>query len=233
MHIFGSDPDDGWDLRRQAMQPGAKARSLIRLCQSGFPVPPFFVLPASALRLVLEQDPQWPAMIAELDRAGSQQVPAMARQLREAILELTWPPKLERDFLQSVDRLLATAIDGDSRWLAVRASPCQEVADDFGPAGRLKCFLCVSGADDAMQKVRQVWASAFTDEAIAWRRQQGYSAAGSGMGVIIQRMIEPAVSGDCQTCHPASGRGDEMTVRTVLGAGGGRWLRQRLLIPTP
>ena len=85
MHVFGCDPEGETAASLLALKPGAKAENLVRLSESGFNVPPFFVLPASAFQYVLHQSPFVCAMIDAVRGSDVGNRKRSARDLRAAV----------------------------------------------------------------------------------------------------------------------------------------------------
>lgn len=101
--------------------------------------------------------------------------------------------------------------------LAVRSSATEEDSVSHSFAGVHKSFLHVQ-ACDVFKKIEEVWSSAFSPAAVAYRRQHNLQPA-SGLSVIVQDMIAADVSGIAFSQHPLSGNKDEVFVNAVWGLG--------------
>ncbi len=221
MHVFGCDAPDRSSQALQHLQLGGKARNLIRLTEFGFRVPPFFVLPASTFQDVVEQSPEIQKMTTELANRNGDSQKQLCQELRDVIANYQWPTELQNDFSIAFGKLIGSASEQDTRHVAIRSSATDEDGDDHSFAGMHDSFLFVDSVEEAITKSKQVWASAFNDRAIAYRVQNNLSVAEIAIGVVIQRMIDPSVSGVCFTCNPANARTDEMVVSSVFGVGEG------------
>ena len=106
--------------------------------------------------------------------------------------------------------------------LAVRSSASIEDGAQRSFAGQFESVLGVrvSTGDAAAlwPALRRVWASAAGAHALAYR---GESAGGLAMAVVIQEMVDPAVSGVAFSADPVSGDRDVAVVSAVLGLGEG------------
>jgi pyruvate,water dikinase len=76
----------------------------------------------------------------------------------------------------------------------------------------------VRGAQAVRDRVRDCWASFFSERAIFYRQKKG-SLDDLGMAVVVQRMVRADVAGVLFTCDPVRGRSDRMVVEAVLGLG--------------
>ena len=221
MHVFGCDPENGSSQALEHLQPGGKARNLIRLTEFGFRVPPFFVLPASAFQFVVENSPEIQEMANGIADLHGDSQKKQCQELRDAIANCQWPQELRDDFSVAFEKLIESAGDQDSSYVAIRSSATDEDGDDHSFAGMHDSFLFVDSVEEAIAKAKQVWASVFNDRAIAYRLENNLRISEIAIGVVIQRMIDPVVSGVCFTCNPANGRTDEMVVSSVFGVGEG------------
>ena len=88
-------------------------------------------------------------------------------------------------------------------------------------AGLHDSFLFVRDADGVLDAIRQVWASAYNDRAMAYRQKQGLDLDRIAVAVIVQEMIEPAVSGVMFTINPVTGATDVLVISAVYGVGEG------------
>ena len=174
---------------------GGKGASLARMSALGLPVPEGFVVPADVLATVVDAD----ALRAALpDHRRAQKIVAAARAPAE-IAE-------------------AYAALGSDPPVAVRSSACAEDSETASYAGQQETYLYVRGADAVLARVRDCWASFFSERAIFYRQKKG-SLDDLGMAVVVQRMVRSDVAGVLFTCDPVRGRRDRMVVEAVLGLG--------------
>lgn len=176
---------------------GGKGASLARMSALGLPVPPGFVVPADALAAAL------PDGGAELRSA----LPDSGRA--QALVAAARPP---------AEIAEAYAALGEDVPVAVRSSACAEDSDTASYAGQQETFLHVRGARDVSERVRDCWASFFSERALFYRERKG-SLDDLGMAVVVQRMVRADVAGVLFTCDPVQRRRDRMVVEAVLGLG--------------
>jgi pyruvate,water dikinase len=180
---------------REVAQAGGKGASLARMTELGLPVPEGFVIPADLLATVIDAE----ALRAALpDHERAQAIVAEA-EVPDAVAE-------------------AYAALGDDPPVAVRSSACAEDSETASYAGQQETYLYVRGADAVRDRVRDCWASFFSERAIFYRQKKG-SLDDLGMAVVVQRMVRSDVAGVLFTCDPVRGRRDRMVVEAVLGLG--------------
>ena len=183
---------------------GGKGSSLARMAALGLPVPPGFVVPANALTDAL------PDGGAELRRLAEAKDAEAAQALIKTV-ELD--PALREDVLRAY-----AALGPDDVPVAVRSSACAEDSEAASFAGQQETFLHVRGGDQVRTRIRDCWASFFSERALFYRSQKG-SLADLGMAVVVQRMVQAEIAGVLFTCDPVRGRRDRMVVEAVIGLG--------------
>ena len=186
------------------MSAGGKGASLARMTAFGLPVPPGFVLPAGALAGAL------PDGGGQLRECARRQDAAAAQEL---IRTVELDAGLRRAVLDAYDGLGEGEVP-----VAVRSSACAEDSDEASFAGQQETYLHVRGHDELRARIRDCWASFFSERALFYRGQKG-SLEDLGMAVVVQRMVEAEVAGVLFTCDPVRRRRDRMVVEAVLGLG--------------
>jgi pyruvate, water dikinase len=176
---------------------GGKGASLARMSALGLPVPPGFVVPAEAL-------------VAALPDGGAALRAALpdAARAREIVAAAEPPAAIGGAYEE---------LGGDPP-VAVRSSASAEDSETASYAGQQETFLHVRGADAVRDRVRDCWASFFSERALFYRQRKG-SLDDLGMAVVVQRMVEAEVAGVLFTCDPVQRRRDRMVVEAVLGLG--------------
>ena len=103
--------------------------------------------------------------------------------------------------------------------VAVRSSATCEDQPDASFAGEHDTYLWVRGVPDVLTRIRQCWASLFTDRAITYRREMGYLDQGAAMSVGIQKMVLPRTSGVAFTLDPTNGDRSQVAIDASWGLG--------------
>ena len=193
---------------------GGKGASLARMTALAMPVPPGFVVPVSELEDVLAGTV---AAIREvLARAErGEDLAAVSEEARALVRAADSGGAFPQHLAEAYARLGA----GDPP-VAVRSSATAEDSEAASFAGAQETYLHVRGVEQIVERIRDCWASFFTERALFYRRAKG-SLADLGMAVVVQRMVEPDVSGVLFTMDPTKGRRDRMVVEAVFGLGEG------------
>jgi pyruvate, water dikinase len=178
---------------------GGKGASLARMAGLGLPVPPGFVVLAEALSAALD------GAGARDDLRAALADPAHA----QAIIGALPPPEVEAAY---------ASLGNDDPAVAVRSSALAEDSGEASFAGQQETYLHVRGAASVGERVRDCWASFFSERALFYRAQMG-SLDDLEMAVVVQRMVEPDVAGILFTADPVQRRRDQMVVEAVFGLG--------------
>ncbi|WP_256684707.1 pyruvate, water dikinase [Halococcus qingdaonensis] len=193
---------------------GGKGASLGELAGAGLPVPPAFVVTAGTYRSFIEEtgidDDLFDAV--DVDPDDSSALAAATAEAEDLILGTEMPEELREEILDNYGSL----DDGDA-FVAVRSSATAEDLPDASFAGQQETFLNITG-DDLVQRVKECWASLFTQRAIYYREQQGFDHRNVDIAVVVQRMVDAEKSGVMFTSHPSTGA-PELIVEAAWGLG--------------
>lgn len=191
---------------------GGKAATLARLRAAGHPVPAGFAVPADAFPVVP------PDVQGELESCDPISDPERLRKAAADAREAVRATELPAGLAAAVGEALTTL---GSRAVAVRSSG---VAEDLGAAsfaGQYESFLNVTGEAGVLAAIVDVWASAYSERAVVYRRLQDVPERVVRMAVLVGEMLEPSASGVLFTCDPLTGDESRMTVEAALGLGEG------------
>ncbi|MBX0293395.1 phosphoenolpyruvate synthase [Haloarcula nitratireducens] len=178
---------------------GGKAASLGELTAAGLPVPSAFVVTADTYRSFIEETEIDEELFeaVDVDSDDSAALAEAAERAQELILETEAPPSVKEDLLAAYDEM------GDAD-VAVRSSATAEDLPDASFAGQQDTYLNVSRAD-LLRRVKECWASLFTQRAIYYRNEQGFDDAAVDIAVVVQQMVDAEKSGVMFTSHPSTG----------------------------
>ncbi|HEY9421710.1 MAG TPA: PEP/pyruvate-binding domain-containing protein, partial [Thermoanaerobaculia bacterium] len=193
--------------RREGL--GGKAANLAVLESLGLPVPPWYAITTAAFERALGNGlrQRIATHLAE-ERAAS--------EIRSWILAAPLPAGLEEEIAAAhVARI------GEDAYVAVRSSAAGEDAAGESFAGLHDSFLFVRGRESVLEAVRRVWASAYNERALAYRRAKGIPFEGIAVAVVVQRMVEARTSGVIFTANPNNGNVHEVVISSLWGAGEG------------
>jgi len=192
---------------------GGKAASLGQLTALDAPVPQGFVVTTDSYRTVLREAgiEEELADILDVDPDEEAAIGEAAHRARSLIRTASIPTSVRSDIVESYEQL------GEDVPVAVRSSATAEDRPDASFAGQQETFLNVTG-EDLLDRVKACWASLFTERAILYRQEHGYSHDDVAIAVIVQEMIDAEKSGVLFT-SPPSEPGETMVVEAVWGLG--------------
>ena len=94
------------------------------------------------------------------------------KQIREWVMDTAFQPKLDEEIRKAFAHMESEI--GANASVAVRSSATAEDLPDASFAGQQETFLNVSGIENVLSKVHEVFASLYNDRAISYRVHQGF-----------------------------------------------------------
>ncbi|HEX7381759.1 MAG TPA: phosphoenolpyruvate synthase [Nevskiaceae bacterium] len=210
------------DVDRVGGKNASLGEMIQHLADAGVRVPNGFATTAQAYRDFIAQDGLDRRVSEWLKAVGPEDVEALAstgKRIREAIMRVPYPPGLEQAIREAYRQLVDEA--GAPITVAVRSSATAEDLPDASFAGQQETFLNVSGIDEVLTRVREVFASLFNDRAISYRVHHGYDHSSVALSAGIQRMVRSdlGASGVMFTMDTESGFRDAVFVTASYGLG--------------
>ncbi|MBN1109705.1 MAG: hypothetical protein JXA45_02975 [Methanomassiliicoccales archaeon] len=193
---------------------GGKARNLMYLLSSGFPVPEGLVVTTEAYEDFLERNGLRPR-IAEALRPLAYDDPLQVAKCAQSIRG--WV--LSGEVGEELPELLMheTGAYGPEGLWAVRSSAVAEDLQQASFAGQQDTYLNVTRSG-LVDHVKKCWASYWNERAIEYRYVNGIEHLGSGIAVIVQRMVDADSSGIMFTSDPVSGE-ERIIIESSWGLG--------------
>lgn len=193
---------------------GGKGASLGEMTQAGIPVPPGFVVLASAFDRFIEETDLKAEIEAQLDRVNYENVATVdnaSKVIRDLIHDARFPKDLEKEILGDFDKL-------DAKFVAVRSSATAEDSSAASWAGELESYLNTT-RKNLLGNVKKCWASLFTPRAIFYRNEKGMRNTHVSVAVVVQKMVQSEVAGISFTVHPVTQDRDQMIIEACWGLG--------------
>ena len=191
---------------------GGKGANLAKLMEYGFSVPAGFCV-TTAVYEELVDEPGIRRLVDELDDSDAGEV----ERLREVAAELRERIRRRR-LSDSVLEAIEEAVNSDLRYVA-RSSATAEDLPTASFAGQHDTMLDVVGLTEVVDAVLRCMASVFTERAVFYRASAGISNDEVSMAVVIQKMVDPEVSGVLFSADPMSGRRGVMSIDAATGLG--------------
>ena len=192
-----------------------------QLAASGVQVPGGFATTAHAFRLFLTHEGLASRIEAKLSTLNTEDLRALSEAgatIRRWIVDTPLPAALDQA-IRAQFALLEQSNPGAS--FAVRSSATAEDLPDASFAGQQETFLNVSGIDDVLHHMKEVFASLYNDRAISYRVHKGYAHSNVALSAGVQRMVRSDVgsAGVMFTIDTESGFKDVVFVTSSYGLG--------------
>jgi pyruvate, water dikinase len=158
-------------------------------------------------------------LLKNYDRKSTKSLRETGRKAREAIMEGTFPEKVEAAIRKSYKEMCAKYKEEVT--VAVRSSAVCEDAPDASFAGQFETFLNLRGEEQILKYVKECIASSFNDRVIAYREEKKVPHLKFALSVGIQRMVrsDKASSGIMFTLDTESGFRDVVLINSIYGIG--------------
>jgi len=122
----------------------------------------------------------------DIDDVGT--LMAVGREIRQWVMDAPLQPTLDAAIREAYAELCKRA-GADQVSVAVRSSATAEDLPDASFAGQQETFLNVTGVEDVVAKVKEVFASLYNDRAIAYRVHHGFKHEDVFLSAGVQLMV--------------------------------------------
>ena len=198
---------------------GGKGANLGQLTQAGLPVPPGFVVGATAyaaFRVQSGLSERLEDVLGKLDVEDTAALQAAAEAARRAVRDSEMPGWLADAIGAAYEDLCHGEPDVA---VAVRSSATAEDTASASFAGMNETFLNVRGRGAVIDAVKRCWESLFGARTIYYRGQRGFSQSDMDIAVVIQRQIPSTRAGVMFTIDPATGDRNHLVIEGSFGLG--------------
>jgi pyruvate,water dikinase len=199
---------------------GGKAATLGFLRTAGFPVPDGFAVTVEGCAEILTQNGLDVYIARRLKRLENGNVKeaeleAEARDIRDNILDASFPEGLEKDLLAAYERLAAE----EHAAVSLRSSAIVEDQPEHSFAGQFESVLNVTTFNALESALKEVLASNYSARAVSYRLHAGLPLSGHDMAVLCQLMIPAKAAGVLFTVDPAAPESGRVLISAVPGLG--------------
>src|SRR3989344_1967846 len=160
------------------------------LVSLGVNIPDGFALTADAYRYFFKKtglDKKIKEILSDLNTSDIRNLQIRGKKIRESILKKNLPQALQ-DAVTKAYRKLGEKY-GKNSDVAVRSSATAEDLPGASFAGQQETYLNVHGIENVLVATKKCIASLFTDRAISYRADKGFSHFDAALSVGIQRMV--------------------------------------------
>ncbi|MCD8360863.1 MAG: phosphoenolpyruvate synthase [Acidaminococcaceae bacterium] len=202
---------------------GGKSSSLGEMtAKTDVPVPYGFATTAYAYRYFIKEsglEEKMRTILSELtDVENSALLRDVSARLREAIMAEKMPQNLQ-DAIGAAYVELGKRVGEENPYVAVRSSATAEDLPDASFAGQQDTYLNVQGAETIIAKVKECYASCFTDRAVYYREKQGFDHIEVALSAVVQMMVFSKSAGVMFTVNVATGDDNNILIEAAFGLG--------------
>ena len=211
------------DLSRVGGKNSSLGEMIGNLAKLGVSVPGGYATTADAFRDFIAHNDLHQRIFDRLAGLDVEDVDALVQagsQIRGWVIQAPLQPALDTD-IRAAYAKLCEQNGGAEVAVAVRSSATAEDLPDASFAGQQETFLNVTGADDVVRKVKEVFASLYNDRAIAYRVHHGFKHEDVFLSAGVQLMVRSDVgaSGVLFTLDTESGFREVVFVTASYGLG--------------
>lgn len=220
---------------------GGKGANLGEMVNASLPIPYGFIITAQAYFEFVEKagiKNQILNILSKLNYENSHELAQASKHIGEIIMSSSLPPNLVKEIVRFYDNLEIKEnkyYKNDSSFLktslskikslyktplvAVRSSATAEDLPTASFAGQQDTYLNVKGEAYLLKKVKECYASLFTQRAIYYRHEQKFDHGKVGLAVVVQRMIESEKSGIAFSIDPVTNNKNKIVIEAIFGLG--------------
>ncbi|KPA12736.1 pyruvate water dikinase [Candidatus Magnetomorum sp. HK-1] len=197
---------------------GGKGYNLFLLSNNGFCVPEYKILGYHAFLDYMKGN----AISSTIDKIISnldsyltmEKGEEVHNQIETLFLNGKFSPELE----SIIEKLF---IEFGQQNISIRSSAAGEDSAAHSFAGQLSSYLFINDLNEAKYAIKKCWASGFTARSLAYRLQKGINISDTRVSVILQKMIDPDVSGVIFSQNLIESKPAEIIISAVYGVGEG------------
>jgi pyruvate,water dikinase len=194
------------------------------LGNKGVNVPNGFAVTAYAYRYFIEKagiEDEIKKILSELDVQDIGNLRGIGKKIRSLIKNAELPKELENAIREAYEEMHTKLGYEKNPDIAVRSSATAEDLPDASFAGQQETYLNVKGSDEVIKACKNCFASLFTDRAISYRVDKGFSHFDVYLSIGIQKMIraDAASSGVMFSIDTESGFKNAVFITSSYGLG--------------
>lgn len=179
--------------KSEFMTVGGKGANLGDLFKvEGIEVPEGFCISTEAFKKIIEENSSISELLNQLSLLKVEdktEISKLSAKIRKIIEESIIPKEIRVEIISFISKL------GEKNSYAIRSSATAEDLPNASFAGQQDTYLNIIGEEQILKHIHKCWASLFTERAIIYRIQNGFDHSKVFLSVVIQRMLNPQVSG--------------------------------------
>lgn len=152
------------------------------------------------------------------DSQSKQNLMEKSNGIRLAFTEGDFPLHLKKAITSAYNKLLQKE---NITSVAIRSSATTEDLDNASFAGQQDSFLNIQSEEELLEKCKQCFGSLYTERAVSYRQDKGFSQTNVALSICVQRMIRSDIgcSGVMFTIEMESGFRDAILINSSWGLG--------------
>jgi pyruvate,water dikinase len=199
---------------------GGKGSNLGEMSQSGFPIPPGFVVTSGSYFKHLAANnlvAPMTAILNALDVNDNDKLDEASVKIKKLITDGKVPQDIEDDIIRNYKKLNERA--GREVYVAVRSSATAEDLPTASFAGQQSTYLNIKGPEHVVAAVKDCWASLFEARAIYYRVQNHFDHMKVGLAAVVQMMVQSEKAGVIFTVDPLYQDPNLISIEAGFGLG--------------
>jgi phosphoenolpyruvate synthase/pyruvate phosphate dikinase len=193
---------------------GGKGAFLGEMVLHGIPVPPGFVILAGAFDEFFERSRLRYRCDLALQNAAELDIAAIA-SVAQTLQELMISAEIHAPLAEEIELQFQEL---NAQFVAVRSSATAEDAASNAWAGQLETYLNTDKRI-LLENVKRCWASLYSPRAICYRIDSKQMHEKISVAVVVQKMLESAVSGVAFSVHPVTEDANNIVIEAAIGLG--------------
>ncbi len=200
---------------------GGKNVSLGDMTRMGIRVPPGFAVTTYAYEFFMKKTGLEKVVFPKAEKTKQMEKGSLSEiceEIRGLIISRDLPDEIIRDIEEAYQKLCEISGRGNLP-VAVRSSATAEDLPWASFAGLQDTYLWISGIDEVIRNIKKCWASLFSDRAVSYRNDMGFSHTREKISVTVQKMVNSRSAGVLFTLNPATGDMGEIVIDSSWGLG--------------
>ncbi|QQG43873.1 MAG: phosphoenolpyruvate synthase [Candidatus Roizmanbacteria bacterium] len=220
---------------------GGKGANLGEMTNARLPIPYGFIITSNSYFLFIKHSnlqPKIKEFLRLVNHDNPHELQQASLHVRELILKAETPKVIANEIVEYYEELtikeekyfkkeLSILKKGAHKikhayrppLVAVRSSATAEDLPNASFAGQQETYLNVQGENHLLHKVKECWASLFTERAIFYRHEQGFDHFRIGLAAVVQRMVQSEKSGIAFSIDPVTNDKTKIVIEAIYGLG--------------
>lgn len=220
---------------------GGKGANLGEMINARFPIPYGFIVTSLAYFNFIKEanlKGKISSILASINYQNPNELQDASIQIKKLINKASLPNYLVKEIIKHYDDLLIkenyffnrqnsmlkkglTKIKSlyEPPLVAVRSSATAEDLPGASFAGQQETYLNVRGEAHLIKKIKDCFASLFTERAIYYRHEKKFDHDKIGLAAVVQRMVESDKSGIAFSIDPVTNDKNKIVIEAILGLG--------------